>query len=113
MRRPVAGLRLEEAAAYRDYLVGPGLEEADFSPGPHGVLALVAVVLRIFGPQDFLHRDAGAADAGQGVLDPLPLGPELLGVGEVAEVAAAALAVIRAVWEGPLRGGGVNLHGFP
>ncbi len=110
MGRPVADLRLEKTAVHRHHPMGPGLEKADLSLGPHRVLALVAVVVRIFGPQDLLHPDGGAPDAGQGVLDPLPLGPQLLGVGEVAEVTAAAPAVIGAVRDGPLRGRRVNFH---
>jgi len=108
--RPVADLRLEETAVHRHHLMSPGLEKADFPPGPHGVLALVAVVVRIFCPQNLLHHDIGAANPAQGVLNPPALGPELLGVGEVPEVTAAAPSVIGAVGDGPLRGGGVNLY---
>ena len=58
----------------------------------------------VLGAQDLLHLKVGPTQASQGVLDPLALGPQLLGVAHVLEVAAAALPKIRALRLRPLRG---------
>ena len=93
-----------------DHPVGPGLEKTDGAVGPHGVLALIAVVRGVLGPYDFLHPEVGAAQAGQGVLHPLALGPQLLGIAHVLEITAAALAEIGALRLRPLRGGFFDFH---
>ena len=93
--------------------MGPGLEKADFPMGPYGVLAFVAVMLRVFRPQNLIHLDVRTSNAGQRVLNALPFGPQFFRIGEMAEVTAAAFAVIGAVRKGTLRGGSVNLHEFP
>ena len=74
-----------------------GLVEPHLPIGGHGVLALVAVVQGLFRAQNFLHRHLRAADTGQGVLDPGTLGPQLLVIGHMPEIAAAAAAIIRTV----------------
>ena len=89
-----------------------GAIEADGAAGSHGVLALVAVVKRRAGPQDLLHLYIRAAQAFQGVLHPLALGPKLLGIAQVLEVAAAAFAKIGAFRLGPLRGGSMDFYDF-
>ena len=98
----VGGLRLDQTAADGHNLVGPSLKKADGTVSPHGVLALVAGMLRIFRPQNFLHSQIQPADAGQSVLHPLALGPQLLRIGEVTVGAAAALPGI----------GALRLHAF-
>ncbi|CAN4017210.1 Helix-turn-helix, partial [Dysosmobacter welbionis] len=70
--------------------------------------ALVAVVEGVLRPQDLFHPDVCAPQAGQGVLDPLALGPQLLGVRQVLEVAPAAPAVIGALGLGPVGRGLVD-----
>ena len=109
----VGCLRLDQAPVNGHHLVGPGLEKADGAVSPYRVLALVAVVLRIFGPQDLLHLQVQPADAGQSVLHPLALGPQLLRVGQVPVGASAAPARIGAVRLHAVRRGGMDLHDLP
>ena len=73
----------------------------------HGVLALVAVVARLRCTQNLLHLHLAAAQALQGVLHAPFLGLQLLGVVHVAEVTAAAAAVVGAVAVLPMGGRGV------
>ena len=108
--RFVGDLRLDEAAVHSHHLVAAGLVKADGASGAHGVLALVAVVGGVLGPQNLLHLEVRAPQAGQGVLDPLALGPQLLRVAHVLEVTAAALAEIGTLRLRPLRGGLAELH---
>ena len=108
--RLVGDLRLDEAAIDGDNPVRPGLEKADGAVSSHGVLALIAVVRRVLGPYDLLYLEVGAAQAGQGVLHPLTLGPQLLRIAHMLEVAAAALAEIGALRLRPLRGGFFDFH---
>ena len=109
----VRRLGLDQAPLHRHHLMGPGPVEADGAVRAHGVLALVAVVEGVLRPQDLLHPDVCAPQAGQGVLDPLALGPQLLGVRQVLEVAPAAPAVIGALGLGPVGRGLVDLHDLP
>ena len=106
MRRHVApqgggsGVRLgflDEAAVHIRHAVRPRLIEPHFPLGRYGVLALVPVAESFRRTQNFLHLHAAAAHAAQGVLHPLALGCQLLGIVHVAEGAAAAAAVVGAV----------------
>ena len=104
---------LDQAPLHRHHLVGPGPVEADGAVRAHRVLALVAVVGGVLRPQDLLHPDVRAPQALQGVLDPLALGPQLLRVGQVLEVAPAAPAVIGALGRRPVGRGLVDPHDLP
>ena len=95
-------LRLEQAVRNVDDRVGAALVVPD-AAGAYGELDLVAVALRVFRAVDGLYAHVRPTDAGQGVLHPLTLGLQLFGVAHVAEAAAPALEVIRAV--GRLPGG--------
>ena len=92
------GLRLlDETVLHMHHLVAAGPVEPHLPRRGNGVNALVAVVQGLFRAQNFFHRHLRAADTGQGVLDPGPLGPQLLVIGHMPEVAAAAAAIIRTV----------------
>ena len=95
--RLVSGAHLDETAVDIRHLVGPGSVEAHAAIGSDRILALVAVALRPLGTEDLLHRHVAAAQAPESVLDPLTLGPKLLGIVHVAEVAASTSAVVGAV----------------
>ena len=100
------GLRLlDETVLHIHHLVAAGPVKAYLPRQGNGVNALVPVVQGLLRPQDLLHGDLRAADAGQCVLHPGTLGPELLLIGHMPEVAAAAAAVIGAVRRPAGRGG--------
>ena len=100
------GLRLlDETVLHIHHLVAAGPVEPHLPRRGNGVNALVAVVQGLLRSQDLLHGDLRPADTGQGVLDPGTLGPQLLVIGHMPEVAAAAAAVIGAVRYPAGRGG--------
>ena len=100
------GLRLlDETVLHIHHLVAAGPVKAHLPRRGNGINALVAVVQGLFRAQNFFHRHLRPADTGQGVLDPGPLGPQLLLIGHMPEVAAAAAAVIGAVRRPAGRGG--------
>lgn len=103
-----ARLGLEETVLHVGDGVGPGGVEADGGPGD-GELGLVPITPGIF--RAVYNRDRGitAADAGETVLDLLPFELQLFVIGHVAEGAAAACFIVRAVGLTP--GGGGGLHG--
>ena len=106
----VRHLRLDEAALDRHHLMAAGAVKAHGTVSPHGVLTLVAVAERVSGPQDLLHLQVRAAQTLQGVLHPLALGPQLLRVGQVLEIAPAANAEVGALRLRALRRGFVDPH---
>ena len=89
---------LEAAVGGGDHLVAPGPVEPGPAVGAHGELTLVPVAVHSLAAQDRLHGYVRPAHPAQGVLHPLPLGGQLLLIGDVAEVAAAAGGVVGAVW---------------
>ena len=92
------GLRLlDETVLHMHHLVAAGPVKAHLPRRGDGIDALVAVVQGLLRTQNFLHRHLRAADAGQGVLNPGTLGPQLLLIGHMPEIAAAAAAIIRTV----------------
>ena len=93
--------------------MSPGLKKADGTVGPHGVLAFVAIMLRVLCPQDFLDLNIQPADSGQSVLHPLALGPQLLRVGQMLIGAAAAPTGIGAFRLHAVRRGCTELHDLP
>ena len=100
------GLRLlDETVLHIHHLVAAGPVKTYLPRRGNGVNALVPVVQGLFRAQNFFHRHLRAADTGQGVLDPGPLGPQLLLIGHMPEVAAAAAAVVGAVRRPAGRGG--------
>ena len=105
-RRQCIRLRLlEEAVLHLHHLMAAGPIKAHPAVGGHRVLALIAVAQGLCGAQDFLHGHVAAAQSGQGILNPLALGPQLLGVVQMAEVAAAAAAIVGTVRLLPVGGG--------
>lgn len=105
-RRQCIRLRLlEEAVLHLHHLMAAGPIKAHPAVGGHRVLALIAVAQGLCGTQDFLHGHVAAAQSGQGILNPLALGPQLLGVVQMAEVAAAAAAIVGTVRLLPVGGG--------
>ena len=105
------GLRLlDETVLHMHHLVAAGPVKAHLPHRGDGIDALVAVVQGLLRTQNFFHRHLRAADTGQGVLNPGPLGPQLLLIGHMPEIAAAAAAIIRTVrfpaGRGGLRQGG-------
>ena len=100
------GLRLlDETVLHMHHLVAAGPVEPHLPRRGDGILALVAVVQGLFRAQNFFHRHLRPADTGQCVLHPGTLGPQLLLIGHMPEVAAAAAAVIGAVRRPAGRGG--------
>ncbi len=85
------------------HLMGAALIVAD-GPVRHRKLHLVPVTPDALRPVDHGDRHLRPADPPQGVLHPLPLGLQLLGVVHVPELAPAARAVIGAVRLHPGRG---------
>ena len=105
-RRQCIRLRLlKEAVLHLHHLMAAGPIKAHPAVGGHRVLALIAVAQGLCGAQNFLHGHVAAAQSGQGILNPLALGPQLLGVVQMAEVAAAAAAIVGTVRLLPVGGG--------
>ena len=104
--RPAGGVRhrLEQAVGNVHHLMGPPLVIAD-GPLRHGELHLVAVAQNILRPVDHRHRQLRPPDAPQGVLHPPAFYLQLLGIGHMAQLAAAAAAKIGAVRLHPGGGG--------
>lgn len=96
-------LRLEQAVGNVYHLVAALPVVADGAVR-HRELYLVAVTPRVFRAVYHGNGDVRPADAAQGLLHPLPLGLQLLGVGHMPELAAAAYAVPGAVRLRPRRG---------
>ena len=106
-------LRLEEAVRGVQHIVAPGAEVADGQPPPplsHRELYLVPVPVGLFRPQDRGQIQVNMSHPLQGVGNALALGPQLLGVGHVPVLTAAAFPIQGAVNPHPLRGGGQQLH---
>lgn len=107
------GLRLEEAVGHIQYVVASGAVVAHRrAPAArrHGELHLVAVAVGRLRAQQRGQVQPDPAHPLQGVGDALALGPQLLGIGEVPELTAAAPAKQRTVRLGTLRGGLQQLH---
>lgn len=112
---PQAGhrLRLKEAILHGQHLVAPGPVVAHQRPilaGGHGELHLVPIAQGVLRPQHRGHGEGQPAQPGQSVLHPLTLGPQLLGVGHVAILTAAAAGAQGTVRLHPIRRGGQALH---
>ena len=88
LSRRVSLRHLQAALLYTDDLVAAGAVKAHRTVGRDGILALVAVAVRVRRAQDLLHLYIAAAETGQGVLHPLAFGGQFLGIVHVAEVAA-------------------------
>ena len=100
------GLRLlDETVLHMHHLVAAGPVKAHLPHRGDGIDALVAVVQGLLRTQNFFHRHLRPADAGQCVLHPGTLGPQLLLIGHMPEIAAAAAAVVGAVRRPAGRGG--------
>ncbi len=74
-----------------------GAVEPGLSRGTDRELYLIAISVHLTGTQNLFHRHVRAAYPAQGVLNPLPLGLQLLLIGNMPEVAAAAGGVAGAV----------------
>ncbi|MPM31205.1 hypothetical protein SDC9_77759 [bioreactor metagenome] len=99
----VGGGGANPAALHRNHPVTPPPVKAHCAVRPHRILGLVAVVKRVFRPQDFLGPQRKSPDAPKRVVHLLQLGLQLLGIGHVAIDAAAAFPEIRAVRLHPFR----------
>ena len=106
-------LRLEEAVGHIQHIVAPGAVVAHRrapAAWSHGELHLVAVAVGRLRAQHRGQVQPDPAHPLQGVGDALALGPQLLGIGEVPELTAAAPAEQGTVRFRPLRGGLQQLH---
>lgn len=104
---------LELAVRAGDNAMGaPGIEAdagGTVRAPPHRELYLVAVAVHLRRGQGGQHRQLQPADAAEGILHILPLGPQLGAVVQVAQTAPAAAARRRAVHRDAVRRGGQQL----
>ena len=106
-------LRLKQAVLHLQHLVAPG--PVITRPDPvfrsiHWELDLVSIAVGLLCPQHRGQLQSYAAYPLQGVGDVLPLGPKLLVVSHVSELAATASAENRATGSQPLRRRPQQLH---
>ena len=99
------GQGLEEAVGAVDHVMAPGAEKAHAGAVRYGELDLVPIPVRLGCAVDHGDRAVPTADALEGVLDLLALKIQLLFVGHVPQLTAAALGVLGTVRDLPAGGG--------